>query len=193
MSDKSISNFAESFSKSSQSMGTLKRAIPSVMISEDITRGRLTGQAKEFYSGVYMGDMPTLRGDFFFQLFSVAELETAQDGWNSVGSEEVDLGWKDSYVVFADRNGDALAFDSSCDVSPVYGSIQKRSFLISNSFFGFLDAIVFGVDIEESDFQGDTRLDDMSYKSLFISKVEQKLSSSSKEIDVDGFMRFFFD
>jgi len=151
---------------------------------------RISGKIKEFYSSVELVESPTVGGDFYFKILTVDKLEVAQSGW--AGPDDKTLNWKESFVLFGDRNGDALIFDSAHLSSPVYGSVQKRSYLISPSFSGFLKAIMIGWEIEELEFGGDTREEDMSYKTEFLKRVESRLSVLGDEVDVNGFAKFFF-
>ncbi|RMS11718.1 hypothetical protein ALP71_01607, partial [Pseudomonas coronafaciens pv. garcae] len=113
----------------------------------------------------------------------------AQDGW--AGPDDETLPWKNSFVVFADRNGDALVFDSAQKNPSIYGSIQKRSFLISNSMNIFLEALLFAIEVEEDIFNGDTREDDMSLKKIVVEQVKNSVSGLGSDFNVDGFMKFF--
>lgn len=188
MASEVIKKFVDRFNISDQSMGSMSYLDFTSNASN--LYAPINGEAKEFYSCVKLEDTPTIGGDFYLQLFTADEIENAQSGWT--GPDDETLPWKKSFVLFGDRNGDAVVFDSAQPLSPVYGSIQKRSFLISTSFFSFLEALIIGIDVEEVEFSGDTREEDLSFKKNFLKKVEERLNVLGDAIDVEGFMKLFF-
>ncbi|MBF4560072.1 hypothetical protein H7698_28785 [Pseudomonas sp. p50] len=184
-----IKKFADRFNNNNQNMGTVLYSTDPIVRKSDVFP-HLNEQIEEFYLHIHLENAPTIGGDFFLQIFALNELENAQVGWS--GPDDEELAWKQSFVVFADRNGDALVYDSEQKNCPVYGSIQKHSFLVANSFFCFLEALLVGIAVEE-EFGGDTREEDLSYKSNFISEVENRISSMGDVVSVQGFMKFFFN
>jgi hypothetical protein len=185
-----LEEFSERFSKSNQSLGNLSvRDVPYILDKSALSF-RVSGNIEQFYSWFEMEDAPTIGGDFFLQIFSFDELEKAQDGW--AGPDDEEIHWKQSYVVFGDRSGDALVFDSAQSNPEIYGSIQKRSFLVAESLAGLLEALIVGIKIEEDEFDGDTRGEDMSLKEDFVRRVEGAISTLTSGVNPDGFMRFFF-
>ncbi|MEE5154850.1 hypothetical protein V2J87_26245 [Pseudomonas alliivorans] len=186
-----LKNFAERFNKSEQSTGKIFfRDTPKEIVNGSLSL-MLSGEVEQFYTQLEMEDNPTIGGDFFLQIFMINQLEKAQDGWS--GPDDETLPWMNSFVVFADRNGDALVFDSAQKNPSIYGSIQKRSFLIASSMNIFLEALLLAIEVEEDAFNGDTREDDMSFKKVFIERVENSVSGLNSGFNVDGFMKFFFD
>ncbi|CAM3555705.1 hypothetical protein BZK31_26625 [Pseudomonas floridensis] len=191
MNEKILKNFAERFNKSEQSTGKIFfRDTPKEIVNGSLSL-MLSGEVEQFYTQLEMEDNPTIGGDFFLQIFMINQLEKAQDGWS--GPDDETLPWMNSFVVFADRNGDALVFDSAQKNPSIYGSIQKRSFLIASSMNIFLEALLLAIEVEEDAFNGDTREDDMSFKKVFIERVENSVSGLNSGFNVDGFMKFFFD
>ncbi|MEE4892280.1 hypothetical protein V2K64_26335 [Pseudomonas alliivorans] len=191
MNENILKNFAERFNKSEQSTGKIFfRDTPKEIVNGSLSL-MLSGEVEQFYTQLEMEDNPTIGGDFFLQIFMINQLEKAQDGWS--GPDDETLPWMNSFVVFADRNGDALVFDSAQKNPSIYGSIQKRSFLIASSMNIFLEALLLAIEVEEDAFNGDTREDDMSFKKVFIERVENSVSGLNSGFNVDGFMKFFFD
>ncbi|EGH32871.1 hypothetical protein VT47_25040 [Pseudomonas syringae pv. syringae] len=189
MNEEIIKIFADRFNKSEQSTGKIFfRDTPKEIASGSLSL-TLSGEIKQFYTQLEMEDNPTIGGDFFLQIFMINQLEQAQDGWS--GPDDETLPWMNSFVVFADRNGDALVFDSAQENPSIYGSIQKRSFLIANSMNIFLEALLLAIEVEEDIFDGDTREDDMNFKKTFIERVENSVSRLGSDFNVNGFMKFF--
>ena len=184
-----IKEFAARFNRSDQSMGRIDYVETPIALADSnlLPAG---SDIMQFYQHVAMDDSPTLGGDFFLQLFTVDELADAQAGWTRPDDET--LPWKQSFVRVADRNGDALVVDAAQPQSPVYGSIQQRSFLVAASFSALLGALSIGIDIEEVEFGGDTRDDDMEFRPAFLARVEAAITDADEGVNVDGFMKFFF-
>ncbi|MCF8582545.1 hypothetical protein L2X67_22480, partial [Enterobacter ludwigii] len=71
----------------------------------------------------------------FVQIIEPHEFNRILSGWRVKN----DTTWYDEYIFFAERNDDVLFCDAKNIASPVYASIQKRNFIISDSlavFFG---------------------------------------------------------
>lgn len=189
MKNQIIKSFVTQFNSIEQNMGKMS------YIEDGFTHPNsgfsgISGEIKLFYTHVKLEESPTLGGDFFLQFFMLDEIEGAQSGW--AGPDDDALQWRQSFILFGDRNGDALVYDSANQKSPVYGSIQKRSFLIADSFLCFLEALLAGVEVEERDFKGDTRDDDMNFKPAFLARVEERVSCVGGGINAKNFIKFFF-
>ncbi|MEE4732785.1 hypothetical protein V2K24_14045 [Pseudomonas alliivorans] len=191
MNEKILKKFAERFNKSEQSTGKIFFRDTPKKIANGSLSLMLSGEVEQFYTQLEIEDNPTIGGDFFLQIFMINQLEKAQDGWTNPDDET--LPWMNSFVVFAVRNGDALVFDSAKKNPSIYGSIQKRSFLIASSMNIFLEALLLAIEVEEDAFNGDTREDDMSFKKVFIERVEKSVSGLNSGFNVDGFMKFFLE
>lgn len=184
-----IKEFAARFNRSKQSMGTIDYVeMPIALADSNLLPAG--SDIRRFYRHVVLDDSPTLGGDFFLQFFAFDELPDAQAGWT--GPDDETLAWKQSFVRIADRSGDALVVDAAQPQSPVYGSIQQRSFLVAASFSALLGALAIGMDIEEIEFGGDTREDDMDFKPAFLARVEAAIAEAGEGVNVAGFMKFFF-
>lgn len=184
-----IKEFAARFNRSEQSLGRLDYVeTPIALADSDLLPAG--SDIMQFYQHVVLADSPTLGGDFFLQLFTVDELADAQSGW--AGPDDETLAWKQSFVRIADRSGDALVVDAAQPQSPVYGSIQQRSFPVAASFSALLSALAIGIDIEEVEFGSDTRDDDMDFKPALLARVEAAITDTVQDVNVAGFMKFFF-
>jgi len=184
-----IKEFAARFNRSEQSLGRLDY-VETLIALADSNLLPAGSDIMQFYRHVVLDDSPTLGGDFFLQFFTFDELADAQAGWT--GPDDETLAWKQSFVRVADRNGDALMVDAAQPQSPVYGSVQHRSFPVAASLSALLGALSIGIDIEEVAFGGDTRDDDMDFKPAFLARVEAAIAEAGKGVNVAGFMKFFF-
>ncbi|MFH2253485.1 hypothetical protein ABK734_06770 [Enterobacter sp. KE9933] len=104
-----------------------------------------------------------------------------------------DTAWHDDYVIFAERNGDVLFCDIKNITSPVYGSIQKRNFIISSSLADFLDSFCSAIEIEQSKYDGDVTADDFNFREDFLKDIDLMLKNKRKDVEAEGFKQFFFD
>ncbi|MBF7142723.1 MULTISPECIES: hypothetical protein [Pseudomonas] len=186
-----LESLVQRFSTSEQSLGRLALRTNPLKGLELSPFGKFSGDIEQFYSQLEIDRHTMIGGDFSLQLFSLEELEGAQSGWS--GSNDEGLLWRERFVVFADRNGDALVFESAQENPFVYGSIQQRSFYIAQSMTVFLQALLAGIEIEEDEFCMDTREEDMEFKKSFIDRVQSRVSAMEPDLSTKGFMRFFFE
>lgn len=135
-------------------------------------------------------------GAFHLMWFPLPRLATAQSGWRWIrdksGQVREDASWPKSWIVLADRNGDAIVVDDSSDAGTVYGSIQKRSFQIAGGLPDFLFLLADCVDLEKQQFDYEVMDEDFNYIDAFLQGVE---SLALKHLGADnsqGFMKFFF-
>ena len=148
----------------------------------------LNGEIRFFYSHLILNDHPTFDGAFFIQIVESQELKEMLSGWRV----QNDTAWHDDYVIFAERNGDVLFCDTQNITSPVYGSIQKRNFIISNSLADFLDAFCSAIEIEQSKYDGDATDDDFNFREDFLEDIDLMLKSKLKDVEAEAFKYFFF-
>lgn len=186
--DNALREFVKTFQNSSKSMGVMKYS------QEELTKENinppLNGEILYFYNHVILEDKPTFGGDFFLQFIERDELKSILSGWAVPGDR---LGWSDDYIIFSERNGDVLFCDSSDNESPVYGSVQKKNYKLTNSLSDFLIIYSRLINLEEVDFAGNTTDDDFNYKPEYLSKVKEELNNSISSELVDDFMYFFFE
>ena len=149
----------------------------------------LNGEIRFFYSHLILNDHPTFDGTFFIQIVESQELNEMLSGWRV----QNDTTWRDEYIIFAERNGDVLFCDTQNITSPVYGSIQKRNFIISNSLADFLDVFCSAIEIEQSKYDGDATDDDFNFREDFLEDIDLMLKNKLKDVEAEGFKQFFFD
>lgn len=148
----------------------------------------LNGEIQFFYRHLILNDRPTFDGTFYLQVIESQDLNEILSGWRVKN----DTAWHDEYIIFAERNGDVLFCDTRNITSPVYGSIQKRNFIISGSLADFLDVFCSAIEIEQSKYDGDGTDDDFNFREDFLEDVDFMLKSKLKDVEVEGFKQFFF-
>ncbi|WP_165729955.1 hypothetical protein [Enterobacter hormaechei] len=148
----------------------------------------LTGEIEFFYRHLILNDSPAFDGTFFLQIIEAQELSEVLSGWRV----QNDTTWHDEYITFAERNGDILFCETKNITSPVYGSIQKRNFIISGSLAEFLDVFCSAIEIEQSKYDGDATDDDFNFREDFLEDIDLMLKRKLKDVEVQGFKKFFF-
>lgn len=138
----------------------------------------LNGEIRFFYSHLILNDHPTFDGAFFIQIVEPQELKEMLSGWRV----QNDTAWHDDYVIFAERNGDVLFCDTKNITSPVYGSIQKRNFIISSSLADFLDSFCSAIEIEQSKYDGDVTADDFNFREDFLKDIDLMLKNKLRKV-----------
>ncbi|MEW5050444.1 hypothetical protein AB1Y85_24080, partial [Enterobacter hormaechei] len=76
--------------------------------------------------------------------------------------------------------------------SPVYGSIQKRNFIISGSLADFLNAFCSAIEMEQNNYDGDATDDEFNLREDFLEDIDVMLKTKLKDVEVEGFKKFFF-
>lgn len=180
----SIINLAKSFKLNDQNIGVIDYTDYDNNVKIAVS---LRGELDFFYHHLTLKDKPTLDGVFFMHFIEPSELKRVLSGWNTD-----DNTWNEMYVIFAERNGDVLFCDTTHDACAVYGSIQKRNFIIADSLSSFLDALNSAVDIGRDKYNGEIFDDDFNVETIFIDDVKNMLSKNLDEKQVEGFMRYFF-
>ncbi|HHA2246278.1 TPA: hypothetical protein ACOEHG_001113 [Enterobacter ludwigii] len=148
----------------------------------------LNGEIQFIYRHLILNDRPTFDGTFYLQVIEPQELNEILSGWR-VQNHMI---WHDEYIIFAERNGDVLFCDTRNITSPVYGSIQKRNFIISGSLADFLDVFCSAIEIEQSKYDGDGTDDDFNFREDFLEEIDFMLKSKLKDVEAEGFKQFFF-
>jgi len=69
------------------------------------------------------------------EFFSLGRLSESQKGWRWISNSDKNLvedneNWNENWLVFGDRNGDALFVKTDNPLSPVFGTIQKTKILL---------------------------------------------------------------
>ena len=183
--DNRLRKFAETFQNSNTSSGVMKYSITKLKAEKiDLP---LTGEILYYYDYIILEDKPILGNDLFLRFIERNKLKNILDSWDN------DPEWKDSYIIFADRDGDVLFCDSSDIKSPVYGSVQMKMYKLTDSLSDFLNIYSKLIEVEEIEFGGDVADDDFNHKPEYLLRIEEELNKNlSSKLFVDNFMYFFF-
>ena len=183
--DNRLRKFAETFQNSNTSSGVMKYSITKLKAEKiDLP---LTGEILYYYDYIILEDKPILGNDLFLRFIERTKLKNILSSWDN------DPEWKDSYIIFADRDGDVLFCDSSDIKSPVYGSVQMKMYKLTDSLSDFLNIYSKLIEVEEIEFGGDVADDDFNHKPEYLLRIEEELNKNlSSKLFVDNFMYFFF-
>ncbi|WP_237759109.1 hypothetical protein, partial [Enterobacter hormaechei] len=142
----------------------------------------LNGEVDFFYRHLILNDSPTFDGTFYLQIIEPQDLNEILSGWRV----QNDTAWRDEYIIFAERNGDVLFCDTQNLTSPVYGSIQKRNFIISGSLADFLNAFCSAIEMEQNNYDGDATDDEFNLREDFLEDIDVMLKTKLKDVEVEG-------
>lgn len=157
----------------------------------------LNGQIKKFYSLIDFKKL-VISGALFLKIFSSDDLSRAQNGWrwiidSSGQTVEDTANWNENWIVFGDRNGDAIYVKNDDPLSPVFGTIQKiEHFQLADSLETFFKIINKCLVIEEKEFDFETQTADLETDPKFLERVTEVVKKLAPENE-DDFIQFFFD
>lgn len=165
-----------------------------ILIDEPIPLG---DALKEYYSRLLLENKPAIGHKFHLRLITLNELIGAQSGWlwvtDKSGKTIKNDQWKSSWVIVADRNGDAIFVDTESPTGAIYGSIQQRNFLIAKDLGDFFYTIAECMIVERDKFGYEVMDDDFNVVEPFLVEVRR---IAEKNLGVEGqlsFMKFFFE
>jgi len=188
-----IAMFATSVEHFEKKFGVIAPREP-VAIESPLALGDALGQ---FYSRLDLRDKPEIGGKMHIKIVPPSQLPAAQEGWRWItgrdGQRTEDPAWPATWIVFADRNGDAIAVDTASPQGAVYGSIQKRNYPIGADLASFLQTVAAAMDEERATFDYEVTDEDFevldSYRNAVRSIAADRLGSDH----APGFMKFFFE
>ncbi|TXI13128.1 MAG: hypothetical protein E6Q66_10530 [Pedobacter sp.] len=192
--ENTLKQFALSFGREGVDNGNIKIKAHPITISEP----QLKTELKEFYSLSNFDEL-IIGGELFMEIFPIEKLSKAQDGWRFITnprdksiSEDTDH-WNKDWIVFGDRNGDAIFCKQDINNAPVYGSIQKEKFLLlANSLNAFFQILTESMMMEKNIFEFNTQTDDFILKADFINAVQTIVNKYSESNKSNDFIEFFF-
>lgn len=190
--DDALKRFAQAFASGSRNDGVFEHRNAQAVVAP-IEIGPVL---KEMYSHVRMGDDPQVGGRLLLSFFDVTDLERAQHGWRWVtddrGVESENPDWMKNWIVFADRNGDALIVDDSDPEGKVYGNIGGDNFFIAEKLSSFFNLMADAMTAEANEFNYDTIDEDFTPYPKFIERMAELAVAHLGEDGKNGFMKFFF-
>jgi hypothetical protein len=186
-----VARFAEEFNNEEKNFGTI------VIRSEEravLDYFLIDSELREFYAKAEFDEL-IIGNNFFLEIAALNQIARFQEGWEGMDhiklvSDKDDKSW----IVFGDRNGDAI-FSKSEDVkSPVFGSIQQvDEFQLSSSLESFLDILTKCLIMERDEFGYETKLEDYTVKSNFIERIRMIVQEYETAKIANDFVGFFFE
>jgi hypothetical protein len=188
-----LNDFVSTFQRSPENVGKLEFASPPRSIETDLI---LNADLNDYFCRLRFEGSPHTGGRLNLFLFSPDELVTAQQGWRWITDKSGNLledtrHWKDSWIVIADKNGDAIFVDTGSD--KVFGSIQKRNFLVGETLAQFYAGLTPTMKVEMDKYDFEVLSDNMDPLPEFLQDVRAAVSATSGDEASQGFMKFFFD
>jgi hypothetical protein len=191
--DDALKKFADVFNDFEGNFGVIQFRAP-VQLMEPLPLG---SALREYYSRLLLDNNPSIGKKMHLILFTLDKLVGAQSGWrwgvDRTGKQVEDANWKSSWIVFADRNGDAVFVDTETINGSVYGSIQKRNFLIAENLGDFFFTIAECMLVEKDKFGYEVMDDDFNVLDSFLDLTRGIARKNLGEDGCNGFMKFFFE
>jgi hypothetical protein len=157
---------------------------------------------RAFYSHTKTVKKPSIGGTLPLEIYQFSQLESAQVGWHwtlEKGSQAIieNPDWSRYWTVIANTtSGDVIFVDTEGNGSSVSGRIQgdTGNLVIAPSLSYFLRLIILCFDVEEKLFPNDSWWDDedCSIKPAVPEAYSTEIKRTFPEINLDGFMEFFF-
>ncbi|SUB88705.1 Uncharacterised protein [Porphyromonas macacae] len=155
-----------------------------------------TNQLDAFYQLTSFEHVLTIGGEFFLNIQPEIKLKEAQEGWYFILDKEGemakdDLKWNENWVVFANRNDDAIYYDKTDGY--IYGSVDKKIFFcLSSSLSDFFYILSECMEIEEKKYGFNTTDAEEETSSIFIDDIREFLSRKLNDKQREDFIAFFF-
>jgi hypothetical protein len=188
-----LDDFVSTFQRSPENAGKLEIASVPRSVKADLI---LNTDLNDYFCRLRFEGSPHIGGRLNLFLFSPDELVTAQQGWRWITDKsgnvlEDSQHWKDSWIVIADKNGDAIFVDTGSD--KVFGSIQKRNFLVGETLAQFYAGLTATMKVEMDKYDFEVLSDNMDPLPEFLQDVRAAVSATSGDEASQGFMKFFFE
>ncbi|MGI5172445.1 hypothetical protein H0R92_02405 [Treponema sp. OMZ 840] len=187
----------EALTKFSNVFGRNKTDLGNFSVIDDAVKNtECTDELEQFYSLTSFDNVLIIGGEFFLTIQPKIKLDRAQEGWYIILNKEGqrqndDTKWNKDWVVFANRNDDAVYFDKKN--GGVYGSIDKRQFFhLSSSLADFFFLLSECMKLEEEKYKCNTSDDEEDPLENFIDDTEGILSQCLSTKQVEDFISFFF-
>ena len=166
------------------------------IIDTTVKTGCRTDELEQFYSLMPFDSVLVIGGEFFLTIQPKAKLDKAQEGWYIIlnkekGRQNDDTKWNKDWIVFANRNDDAVYFDKTN--GGVYGSINKNKFFhLSSSLAEFFFLLSECMKMEEEKYKFNTSDDDEEPLENFVNDTRTLISQHLNAKQVEDFISFFF-
>lgn len=189
--DAALRRFARAFSDSDFRFGEVAYRAP-----EAVTAPVELGSVLTEYFAKLRLQTPVLGGAFRMTLFEPSKLHDALSGWRFIvdrqGHNIVNPGWPASWIIIADRDGDAIVVDAATEGGATYGSVQQHNRPMAGSLATYLDCLAACMEMEAEKFRDDSKDEDFNYRPAFLWEVERIAGERLTPGERAGFMHFFF-
>ena len=189
-----ITRFVDEFNQEEENLGTLTLLPDEQLVPEKLLA---IGQLRTFYARVVFEELIIGRG-FVLDWAPLAQLPRYQEGWGIIydtdpaGTPDTQY-WNADWLVFGDKNGDAIFTKLADPASPVLGSIQKaEAFHLASSLESFLTILTAGMVMVREEFQYETKLEDYTPKPEFLARVRELVTQQEDADTAEQFVNFFF-
>lgn len=188
-----LQSLTSAFSRSTKNFGSIQHREP-IQLEEPLALGATLNQ---YYASMSLDDDPMIGGAFHLRLNSLDELITALSGWLWVRDKSGEIvestTWKRSWVIIADRDGDALFVDIDTAEATTYGSIQQRNFLVADRLADFIACLAECMILELDKYDEEVQDEDFNYIEAFLVDVRDIAENHLGKEASKGFMKFFFE
>lgn len=156
----------------------------------------LGGVLTSYFQQLDLREKPETGGSMALKWFPLDRLAGALSGWrwirDKAGNTVENEKWPTSWIIIADRDGDAVIVDASTADGSVFGSIQMTSFPMADSLASFLIAVAQCMDIEREKYGYEVTDDDFNTIEPYLDDVKAVADEALGGENAKGLLRFFF-
>lgn len=187
-----LTDFCATFRRSPENTGVVTVRPDAVPINEPFPLGE---SLHSYFSILALEDRPQVAGRINLFLFDLDMLETAQHGWRWIRDKSGKLlentaHWHHTWIVFAERNGDAVSIDTL--TGQVFGNIQARRLLLAGSLAQFFAALTEMMKLEIDKYDYEIFDDDFNLLPEFYTDAHAAATAVLGTEQASEFMHFFF-
>lgn len=191
--DTALHNFASAFAAAPDNVGAFQVRAPRP-VAEPVALGAVL---RDYYARVLLSDDAMVAGALQLDLYTLEVLEARQHGWRWVRGKDGALTesrhWDKHRIVIGERNGDAIAVDSSTPGGAVYGHTGSYSCMIAADLASFFQLMAEAMVVEAHTYDYEVYDDDDNPLPAFLDEL-RAIARRLLGPDGDaGFMTFFFD
>ena len=188
-------NLQESLKKFAHSFGRKGRDIGNIIL-QDNNDFVDTDNLDAFYQILKFDKILTVGGELFINIYPLINLDRSQEGWYKIKNNnlwiEDNVKWNKDWVVFANRNDDAIYFNLKDNA--IYGSINKhQTYKLSNSLSVFFQVLSEAMVLEDQKYDFETFDEDEETIPAFLDDIYAIVLKYNDEEASNGFMSFFFE
>ncbi|WP_298481352.1 hypothetical protein [uncultured Maribacter sp.] len=187
---KVLKKFSLTFGREDEDYGT-------IMFNEVELKQKELDDLSLFYEYLKFDKHFTIGGEFFMNIQPSSNIKKSQNGWYFITDSNGktlndDTNWDKNWIVFGDRNGDAIYFNKND--KGIYGSVnKKRTYKLSNSLEQFFFVLNECMKLEQNKYKFETVDEDDEVLDSFINDVNEILKKEIEKSNSVDFISFFFE